>query len=79
MDVDMNSTVTMDSLLKSYPSLQRIPDKDRVRQFVKSKTQNTLSFSFVCIRLNVVGLNMKYQLVLMPSKNISREKNINNY
>jgi hypothetical protein len=31
MDIDMNSTVTVDSLLNSYPSLKRVPDKDRVR------------------------------------------------
>jgi len=28
MDIDMNS---VDSLLKTYPSLKRIPDKDRVK------------------------------------------------
>ncbi|CAF3353412.1 unnamed protein product [Rotaria socialis] len=31
MDIDMNSTVTVDSLLNSYPSLKRVPDKDRIK------------------------------------------------
>jgi hypothetical protein len=30
MDIDMNS---VDSLLKTYPSLKRVPEKDRVRRF----------------------------------------------
>jgi len=30
MDIDMNS---VDSLLNTYPSLKRVPDKDRVRKF----------------------------------------------
>jgi hypothetical protein len=32
MEIDLDSTVTVDSLLKSYPSLQRLPNKDRVRE-----------------------------------------------
>ncbi|CAF0733413.1 unnamed protein product [Adineta steineri] len=31
MDIDTNSNVTVDSLLKTYPSLKRIPDKDRIK------------------------------------------------
>jgi hypothetical protein len=41
----MNSTVTMDSLLKSYPSLERISGKDRVRKFVRYK--NKILFGFL--------------------------------
>ncbi len=40
MDIDMNS---VDSLLKTYPSLKRVPEKDRVRRF--SMIQK-INFSF---------------------------------
>jgi len=32
MEIDRNSTTNIDSLIKSYPSLQHLPNKDRVRE-----------------------------------------------
>lgn len=76
MEVDKNLSADVDTLIKSYPSLQRLPDKDRVREifFDILKRQNLFFY-----RLNAIGLNMKYQLVLMLLKNIFREKNIKHY
>ena len=46
MEVDTNSTVQIDSLLKSYPSLQRLSDKDRVRgMFCAEIDQNSFLFA----------------------------------
>jgi hypothetical protein len=78
MEIDRNSTTNIDSLIKSYPSLQRLPNKDRVREKTMHKKMKFF-FVFCFGRLNVVGLNMKCQLVLMLLKNILMEKNINNY
>ena len=33
MNIDASSTITVDSLLNTYPSLKRVADKDRVRRF----------------------------------------------
>jgi hypothetical protein len=74
MDIDLTS---VDSLLNTYPSLKRLPDKDRVRRiFLISILKIIVGILF---RLNVVGHNMKFQLVLMQLKNMFKEKNINNY
>jgi hypothetical protein len=72
MDIDVTS---VDTLLKIYPSLKRLPDKDRV-----GKISLILKIILeILIRLNAVGLIMKFLLVLMRLKNTFKAKNTNNY
>ena len=75
MDFDTDSTVTVFSLLQSFPSLKRIPDKERVSSKAMMDGQS-ISLSLIR-RSNVFGLNMKCQRVLTPWWNTFRERSIN--
>ncbi|UJR25556.1 hypothetical protein I4U23_006901 [Adineta vaga] len=59
MDIDMNSSATVDSLLKTYPSLKRIPDKDRIKC---SWTQHEMPARVDAIEKYIQG--KKYQQIL---------------
>ncbi|CAF3335953.1 unnamed protein product [Rotaria sp. Silwood1] len=59
MDIDLNPIVTVDSLLKTYPSLKRIPDTDRIKC---SWTQHEMPTRVDAIEKYVLG--KKYQQLL---------------
>ncbi|CAF0919025.1 unnamed protein product [Rotaria sordida] len=59
MDIDLNPIVTVDSLLKTYPSLKRIPDTDRIRC---TWTQHEMPARVDAIEKYILG--KKYQQLL---------------
>ncbi|CAF0917568.1 unnamed protein product [Adineta ricciae] len=59
MDIDMNSSMTVDSLLNTYPSLKRLPDKDRIKC---SWTQHEMPARVDAIEKYIQG--KKYQQIL---------------
>jgi hypothetical protein len=44
MEIDSNSATNIDCLIKSYPSLQRLPNKDRVREIIMHKSMKFVFF-----------------------------------